>query len=470
MATKSRTLQLIINGKDKVSKVLKGISSKLKSWGAGALKITGAAAAGFSLVGVALSAIYSKFANLIDQQAKVASSIGMANEKLGVYYDAAGYAGVETAALNTSLKKMSQNIGDAAAGTGDAVAALEALGLSAEDLQKKGPAAAFEAIIAKLDELPNGIKKTTLAMDLFGKSGAAMTNLTSSGLKQAQKDADALGLKLSSAQAGGVEAANDAWARIKNASADFLKYVTAKIAPSVNSAFTKMFEWMKTVDLKAWASKAALAIATAFKNTIIVLGGVTEAIIAITRGMVQAFTLTNQIIGGLAALKTVNAEDKLAAIRAEIERMENSRFSYMNGPAIERLKAEEVTAKKELNRYKPIADGALKVDATLDGSAAWLKNAQGFSQSKEVTGAIGTLERLVADLEADGAATQGRVDAHAKVAAAAEAAVASEVSGIDTLIAKYNELNKVKLTGGAGTYSTVSSLSALADSLEDDDL
>ncbi len=96
MSTKKRTLQLIINGKDKVSKVLKGVSKKLKSWGTGALKITGAAAAGFTAVGVAVSALYGKMAELIDEQAKVASSLGIANEQLGVYRDAAATPGSAT--------------------------------------------------------------------------------------------------------------------------------------------------------------------------------------------------------------------------------------------------------------------------------------------------------------------------------------------------------------------------------------
>ncbi|NOQ51823.1 MAG: hypothetical protein GQ578_06375 [Desulfuromonadaceae bacterium] len=263
---KSRTIQLIIAGKDRVSKTLKKITGGLKKWGVGALKITGGLVAGFGAVTVALGVMFNKLAGQIDEQAKMASALGIQNEALGAMRDAAGYAGISVENLSTALRKMSQGVGDAANGIGEAKDALEALGLDAAKLQQMKPEEAFSAIIAELDKIPNGIKKTTLAMDLFGRSGAAMTNLTSKGLKQAQTDAETLGLKLSTAQAKHVEAANDGWARIKNAAGDFLKYITATLAPSVKAGFDKAFEFLKKQDLKAWAEKAGQSIISLAKT------------------------------------------------------------------------------------------------------------------------------------------------------------------------------------------------------------
>ncbi len=260
MATKSRTIQLIIAGKDRMSKIFKSVGNGLKKLGVGALKVTAGLTAGAIGATAAFAALYNKMAASIDEQAKVASSLGIANKALGAMRDAAGYAGISNDSLTTSLKKMSQGIADAVNGIGEAKDALSALNLDAAKLQKMNPEDAFAAIITELDKIPNGIKKTGLAMDLFGRSGAAMANLTAKGLRQAQNDADTLGIKLTTAQAAGVEAANDAWARIKNAGRDFLQYLTATIAPKIEAGFKKAFEFLKTQDLKSWADQAGNAI------------------------------------------------------------------------------------------------------------------------------------------------------------------------------------------------------------------
>lgn len=61
-------------------------------------------------------------------------------------------------------------------------------------------------------------------------------------------------------------------------------------------------------------------------------------------------------------------------------------------------------------------------------------------------------------------AQSGMADGHKKVADASSEATQKEVDNINTLIAKYNELNSVKLSGG-GSFSTVDSLAA---ALEDE--
>jgi len=257
---KSRTIQLIISAKNRTAKVLKSIAGGMKKWGGGLLKITGGVTAGIAGITAALGFLYKKLATQIDEQAKMASQLGLSNQILGVFRDAAGYAGISVTNLNTALRKMSQSVADAANGTGEAKDALEELGLNAEQLRQQGPEKAFKAIIDRLDQIPAGIKKTGLAMDIFGRSGAAMANLTSRGLQGAQKDADTLKLKLTTAQAANVEAANDAWAKIKNAGGDFLKYITATLAPKVQEGFEKAFSFLKRQDLQKWAENAGKSI------------------------------------------------------------------------------------------------------------------------------------------------------------------------------------------------------------------
>ena len=412
MATKSRTVELIIRARDRATSVLKRISGGLKSWGALALKTVAAVGTAFVGLGAGITALGRRMANLIDEQAKVASSLGIANEALGAMRDAANMAGISSENLTTSLRRMSQTLADALDGSGKGADALRELGLSADELQKMQPEQAFTAIIAELDKIPNGLQKTALAMDIFGRSGAQMTNMTIAGLRQAQRDAEELGLKLTSAQAAGVEAANDAWSRIKTVFSDFLKNVTGRLAPGVRKAFDRMFEFVKGQDLQKWAANAALGIAQAFRGTLIVLGAVGEAIIGMTRGLATAAKVTNQIIGGLAAVKLANIERGIEMAAQKVAELEEKRGRAMGrtGKAAESLIAltehEYQTAvaileenKKQLQTYTNIADKAVEIDAVLSSTGEKLKEFQGFSMSPEVTKALNEMQISVDGFE-----------------------------------------------------------------------
>ena len=393
---KRRRLEIIIQGKDKISKTLKKIHGGMKRWGASLLRITGGVAAGFLAMAGAAGAFFNKIANNIDTQAKMASALGIQNKQLGAMRDAADYAGIATENLYTALRKMSQGIGDAVNGTGEAKDALETLGLEADTLAAMKPEAAFSAIIAELDKIPNGIKKTTLAMDLFGRSGASMTNLTIKGLQQAQADADRLGLKLTTAQAANVEAANDAWSRIKNAAGDFLKYVTAKLAPSLKKGFDSAFDFIKGKDLQKWAAETALAIVKAFRGALVVLGAVGESVVVIVRGMAAVSALANKIIGGLAAMKTTGTQKAIGHFEGKIAELEaKGNLSEKQQKRLEHFRGELQNAEKVLAAYTKLADTALDIDATLESVSNTLAAAQGFSMSPEAKKAYTELEKTV---------------------------------------------------------------------------
>lgn len=260
MSLKQRTIHLIIAGKDKVTGTLSKIKGTLKSWGAIALKSVAAVGTAFTVLGGGIAAVGAKMAGLIDEQAKVASKLGLTTEALSILRDAAGYAGIASNTLDMALQRMTRRVSEAANGTGEAVKALEELGLNAEELNRKSPDQALLDIVAALEKVDNQADKVRLAFKLFDSEGVSMVNLTSAGLRQAAADAEAFGLKVTTAQAAAVEAANDAWTRITAVVGDFLKYITAQVAPRVESTLTAAFEFLKTVDFKGFADRAAGAL------------------------------------------------------------------------------------------------------------------------------------------------------------------------------------------------------------------
>ena len=447
---KSRTIQLVIAGKDRVSKMLKRITGTLKRWGVGALKITGGLVAGFGAVTVALGAMFAKLSASIDEQAKMASALGLSNEQLGVMRDAAGYAGISVSQLDTALRKMSQSVADAADGTGEAKDALEELGLDAEKLQQMGPEKAFKAIVDRLDQIPNGIKKTQMAMDIFGKSGAAMANLTSDGLKQAQKDADTLGLKLSSAQAANVEASNDAWSRIKNVAADFLKFITARLAPGVKAGLDKAFDFIKKQDLQAWATKAAKGIGVAFQAVAVILGGVAEAVIAISRGLAGAVSIVNTLTKDSLGKLLQRHVDQLERIKTKISELRNVGGS--GGQEMRDLVGQQEVKYRSIRDTMSALKSADEVRKITDSISKSLESAQGFTVSKEALAAMDTLSGLVSDVSKNTVS-----GAKAEVAA-----INSVTSALDRRLEKERQINAEQGKSG-GTFNIASFANDLDD-------
>jgi hypothetical protein len=477
---KSRKVEILITAKDKATRVLRRITGSIKKWGKGAVKIAGGVVAGLGLVTGALTVMFGKLASAIDEQAKIASALGIANEALGAMRDAAGYAGISTEGLTTSLRKMSQGIGDAANGTGEAKDAIEALGLNAEKLAQMKPEEAFTAIIVELDKIPNGIKKTTLAMDLFGRSGAAMANLSAKGLQQAQRDADKLGIKLTTAQAAGVEAANDAWARIKIVAGDFLKYVTSILAPGINNGLTKAFDFLKKQDLKLWANKAALGITVAFQATVTVLGLVAEGVIAITRGLNAAVDVVNKLTRASMMLMLERAKEDLAGINKEIAEIENSEGWGWNerNEELAGLNERKETRETGIASTEGSLASASDIDAKADRIEKLLKEVQGFSSSAAIKEVMSGLESTIASLEGKHEDTKTAVEGSTKASIdGGKKAVAAENAkafAADLTTAAYNrqfvaarKMNAEILKGsGGGSYSSVDAIDKALDKAE----
>lgn len=119
-----------------------------------------------------------------------ADSLGKMSQKIGVSVDAlyamqaAGkLADVNLETLEKSLLKFNKGLGSASMGSGDAANALKNLGISLKDSSghmKMSDQYLLE-VADKFKAMPDGIGKSTLAMQLFGKSGADMIPLLNGG-------------------------------------------------------------------------------------------------------------------------------------------------------------------------------------------------------------------------------------------------------------------------------------------------
>ena len=223
--------------KDASKSITAGFSSMAitaAKWGAAT------AAAGIA----ATTALVKSGLSTVDALAKTSDKLGIATESLAKFRFAAEQTGVGTKTADIALQRFTRRLADAAAGTGPAVSAFNALGLSAKELVELKPDEAFAKIADKMNLVENSSQKVSLAFKLFDSEGVSLVNtlaLGSEGLAAMAEEAEVLGLTLSRVDAAKVEQANDAMNRIGKAISGLGQHLAIKIAPLLTVVADRMF-------------------------------------------------------------------------------------------------------------------------------------------------------------------------------------------------------------------------------------
>lgn len=198
------------------------------------------AAKSIAAVGVAaaagLAAMYTATAQSIDQQAKFADKIGISTEALAGLQYAGELTGVSANTLNMGLQRMTRRVAEAANGTGEAVQALDQLGLSAQQLNQMSPDEQFKAIAAAMGDVEGRSEQVRLAFKLFDSEGVALLNTLDAGvdgLAAMQGEAEMLGIAMSRVDAAKIEQANDAFYKVGLTGKGVAQSFTAELAPIV---------------------------------------------------------------------------------------------------------------------------------------------------------------------------------------------------------------------------------------------
>lgn len=192
--------RIVITARDETRAAILSATNGLKS-------IT-AAATRLPLVGTALAAAFSaasltagikSIIDGADQLNKASQKYGIAVESLSALQYAGKLSDVSLEAIGTGLKKLSVNMLDTAAGSGEARDAFKALGISVKDVDGslKSSDAVFGDLADKFAGMEDGAGKTALAVRLFGRSGAELVpllNQGSKGLAGMREEAERLGV------------------------------------------------------------------------------------------------------------------------------------------------------------------------------------------------------------------------------------------------------------------------------------
>ncbi|MGR9441696.1 phage tail tape measure protein [Rhizobium leguminosarum] len=203
------------------------------------LNTAGLAAAG------AIAAVAKSGADAADAAGKAAQSAGLQVDAYGRLAFAAEQNDVAADAFGASMSKLNKALGEVQAGTKGAKDKFTALGVSVTD--SHGKLKPTETIIRDLAEafskMPDGVKKSAAAIEIFGKSGASLIpflNEGRDGLIKLGDTAEHLGIVFTGAQTEIGDALGDALAEVQRATLGIKNQIGLLLAPAITEGAKRL--------------------------------------------------------------------------------------------------------------------------------------------------------------------------------------------------------------------------------------
>lgn len=268
-------VEVVIDGKNKAGPAFKEANKQL-----GDISSQAKAAGAAIVAALSVSAVSSFIQNSIDAAdaaGKSAQATGLLVDEYTALKYAAELAGVGTEKLDGALGKFNKTIDGAAQGGKSQTEAFKRLGISVRDAEGnvKTSGALLAEVADKFQQLPDGVQKSALAMQLFGKSGAAMIPLLNegaAGLAEMRKEAEALGVVIGPEMVARSEVFNDNLTKISQAADGAANGVTADLLPSLVSLSELMVDLNKNTGAASVIGRALGGVLKVMTSGVLTLG------------------------------------------------------------------------------------------------------------------------------------------------------------------------------------------------------
>lgn len=189
--------------KNKFDKELNNLKDGLKAVGKAGVVLAGAGIGAFATAsGVALNKTLEWGQSLDNIQDHMNSTNKEAAGLALLFKNVGG----DVSQLTSAMDKLNKGLFDSEGGLGETGKALEKLGitLTGNNGEMKGATQLFQEIADVLSQMPEGLEKNALMMDLFGKSGVELADALSvaanGGLQEFIEKADGMGLVFDQSQ------------------------------------------------------------------------------------------------------------------------------------------------------------------------------------------------------------------------------------------------------------------------------
>ncbi|MBR1193241.1 hypothetical protein [Bradyrhizobium sp. AUGA SZCCT0160] len=344
-----------------LDKGLKDSQSKLGAFGTAVTAGMAAVAAGVAAASVSIVGSIQRAIDSADKMNKLSQSTGLTTQELSKLSYAAELADVSGEALGKSMGKLSKAMTSAAVdGAGPAGQAFKDMGVVVknQDGTMRSSSDVLSDVAGKFENYRDGAAKTALAIELFGKAGAAMIpllNLGKDGLKQSADEAERYGLVLDKKTTVAAENFNDNLKRMDKIKEGLFVTMTAKLLPSFETLSAVMLKSREESQL--W-SKIGDGLAT-------VMQGIVTVGIALITTWERIFATASNLMEGLSQLT-----------KGEF----TAGFETMKKSATETSAAFSTLGERVQMMWKPDAtDQAMKeMSASVDGFMGTVRSAGEF--------------------------------------------------------------------------------------------
>lgn len=280
------------------------------------INATSRISAGVVLAGAALTGYAIRAAAAIDESAKQARQLDITTEAYTSLAYAADRSGVSSEKLTAAMRAITMQVAGVAAGSKEAAANFDAIGVSAQkaDGSYKTAAELLPEIADGLANMSDEGRRAALRLRLLGEGGAAMAPLLaegSKGIERLTNRAEALGGVLDSETAAAGERLTDAMTDLRLVAVGLGYRIAREVIPPVTRLAEGMADWFAESDnfLRVGVDRFARLLGVAFRALETPVGRVALGIVGLSAalgvargasGLIQGIAQINPLLGTLA--------------------------------------------------------------------------------------------------------------------------------------------------------------------------
>ena len=367
-----KNLNITANFVDNASPGVEKLGSLLSEFGKG-LAVGAIVAAGALVV--------DKFAEMTkaaidfgDKLNDMSERWGITTENLSGMAYAAQLNDTSLEGLAAGFRKLSKQMDDLDDPTSNAAELFEKMGIKLEDASGKAKSAdtVMEELADQFKDMPNGMEKARLAMELFGKSGVELIpylNQGSEGIRKMKEEAAGFGLNWTEEASKQAGEFNDSLDRLQMASQGFFTQIAQYLLPTLGDVAAALVQSAKE-------GGVLRGVFDAIKGVVVLLNEVAFKPLAIvTYAVTAAFGMLGKAIGGVAASLVAflsgdltGAKNIIANVGEDIKKTGQEIFDfgkklYVGGEATADLGDK---AEKAVPKVTKLGEAAKKVQENID--------------------------------------------------------------------------------------------------------
>lgn len=246
----STNLELVLSLVDQASKQMKKVQSNIDSSFSGMVDKAQSAGKKMTAISAGIAGLTFGAFKIVEGASQAGDEIDKMSQKLGLSREGfqewdfiLSQSGTNIRSMNTGMKTLTQRMDESMQGVGAGAEAFERLGLDIEGSMSQEEA--FESTILALQNMDEGIEKSALANELFGRSGQELLpllNASRGSVEELKERYDDLGLGISGNAVDAFVRLTDSFDQVKRGVSNLTLELVGNFMPEIEA----LVEWIIT--------------------------------------------------------------------------------------------------------------------------------------------------------------------------------------------------------------------------------